>query len=99
MDSRIDSGSLNAKGAEFNNYAQELTALLGVISADVETIESGAMQGSAVVELANTYDGIKKSVEAYISKIDALGTTIINTANQRTDIDSDVANAAKGTAV
>lgn len=91
-----DNGALDAKGRKFNDYAVNLTTLLSNITENINIITDGEMKGTAVNSLLQSYEDIKKGIEGFIQKIDAIGTVITQTAQSRAAIDSDADRAARG---
>ncbi len=94
-----DNGSLDAKGRRFNEYAADLTQLLSDISGNIDQIAAGELKGTAVDSLRQSYEEIRAGIENHIKRIDSLGTVVSQTTQGRSNLDSEVSAAARGTAV
>lgn len=94
-----DNGALDTKGRKFNEYAADLTQLLSDISSNIDMIAGGELKGTAVSSLLQSYEEIKTGIENHIKRIDALGTVVSQTAQGRSNLDSEASTAAQGTAV
>lgn len=94
-----DNSALDAKGRKFNEYAADLAQLLSDISSNIDMIAGGELKGTAVNSLIQSYEEIKAGIENHIKRIDALGTVVTQTAQGRSNLDSEVSAAAQGTAI
>lgn len=87
-------GELQSKGEQFEQYGTDLLELLKNIDTNVQQIASEGLKGSATDSLLDTYETISNVITNYAQKIADLGTVIKASATAKENVNEAAAQAA-----
>lgn len=92
----VETGDVQAKGEQFEQYGGQLQTLLRQIDDKVNCIAEEGIRGNASESLLSTYEQIHQVTSAYASMIQALGVTIKTSATAKQEFSDEATRAAGG---